>query len=53
LKQLKYKLPKHKTLFIVSTDAHYYANHGILKTISNYDICSDMFRFTQEPRSCA
>jgi len=36
---------------IVPTDAHYYKNHRMLKQFKNYNSCSDMFRFTQEPSS--
>ena len=39
-----------KTL-IIPTDAHNYKNHKILKQYKNYNTCSDMFRFTQEPSS--
>ena len=37
-----------KTLFIVPTDAHYYKFMEMLKQYKIYNICSDMFRFTQE-----
>ena len=37
--------------FIIPTDAHYYKNHRMLKRFKNYNTCSDMFRFTQEPSS--
>jgi len=40
-----------KTLFIVSTDAHYYKIIEMLKQYKNYNTCYDMFRFTQEPSS--
>jgi hypothetical protein len=40
-----------KMLFIVPTDAHYYKIVEMLKQFKNYDTCSDMFRFTQEPSS--
>jgi hypothetical protein len=40
-----------KTLFIVPTDAHYYKIIEMLKQYKNYNTCSDMFRFTQEPPS--
>jgi hypothetical protein len=38
-----------KTLFIAPTDAQYYKTTEMLKQFKNYNICSDMFRFTQEP----
>jgi len=38
-------------LFIVLIDAHYYKNIEMLKQFKNYNTCSDMFRFTQEPSS--
>ena len=41
-----------KTLFIVPTDAHYYKVIEMLKQfLKNYNTCSDMFRFAQEPSS--
>ena len=40
-----------KTLFIVPTDAHYYKIIEMLKQFKDYNTCSDMFRFTQEPSS--
>jgi hypothetical protein len=40
-----------KTLFIVPIDAHYYKNYRMLKQYKNYNTCSDMFSFTQEPSS--
>jgi hypothetical protein len=40
-----------KSLFVVPTDAHYYKIIEMLKQFTNYNICSDMFRFTQEPSS--
>ena len=40
-----------KTRFIVPTDAHYYKIIEMLKQYKNYNTCSDMFRFTQEPSS--
>jgi hypothetical protein len=40
-----------KTQFTVPTDAHYYKYHRILKQFKNYNTCSDMFRFAQEPSS--
>ena len=40
-----------KHYFIVPTDAHYYKDHRNVKTTENYNVCSDMFRFTQEPSS--
>ena len=40
-----------KTLLIIPNDAHYYKITEMLKTIKNYNTCSDMFRFTQEPSS--
>jgi hypothetical protein len=40
-----------KTLFIVPTDAHCYKIIEMLKQYKNYNTCSDMFRFTQEPSS--
>jgi hypothetical protein len=40
-----------KILFIVPTDAHYYKIIEMLKQFKNYDTCSDMFWFTQEPSS--
>ena len=40
-----------KTLFTVPTDAHYHKIIEMLKQHKNYNICSDMFRFTQEPSS--
>ena len=39
-----------KALFIVPTDAHNYKIKGILKQLK-FRLCSDMFRFTQEPSS--
>jgi len=40
-----------KNTSIIPTDAHYYKNHRMLKQFKNYNTCSDMFRFTQEPSS--
>ena len=40
-----------KTLFTVPTEAHYYKIIEMLKQYKNYNTCSDMFRFTQEPSS--
>ena len=40
-----------KTLFKVPTDSHYYKIIEMLKQFKNYNICYDMFRFTQEPSS--
>ena len=40
-----------KTLFIVPTDARYYKIIEMLRQYKNYNTCSDMFWFTQEPSS--
>jgi hypothetical protein len=40
-----------KILFTVPTVAHYYEIVEMLKQFKKYDICSDMFRFTQEASS--
>jgi len=40
-----------KTLFIFPADAHYYKIIEMLKHYKNYNTCSDMFWFTQEPSS--
>ena len=40
-----------KTLFIFPSDAHNYKIIEMLKAFKNYNTCSDMFRFTQEPSS--
>jgi hypothetical protein len=42
-----------KHFFIFPTDARYYKIIEMLKQfkIKNYNTCSDMFRFTQEPSS--
>ena len=40
-----------KTLFFVPTGAHNYKIIEILKQFKDYNTCSDMFRFTQEPSS--
>ena len=46
-----YNIKESKTLFIVQTDAHYYKIIEMLKQYKNYNTCSDMLRFTQEPSS--
>jgi hypothetical protein len=38
-----------KTLFIIPTDAHYYKITGMLKQLK-FRNCSEMFRFTPEPK---
>jgi hypothetical protein len=45
------KLQRSEILFIFPNDAHYYKIVEMLKQFKNYDTCSDMFRFTQEPSS--
>jgi len=40
-----------KNNFVIPTDAQYYKSHRMLKQFKNYNTCSDMFRFTQEPSS--
>jgi hypothetical protein len=53
LRQFTHQMKKTccRILFIVPTDAHYYKIVEMLKQFKNYDTCSDMFRFTQEPSS--
>jgi hypothetical protein len=40
-----------KNTFFLPTDTHCYKIIEMLKQYKNYNICSDMFRFTQEPSS--
>jgi translation initiation factor 2 beta subunit (eIF-2beta)/eIF-5 len=41
-----------KTLLIIQTDVHYYKIvETLIQFLKNYNTCSDMFRFTQEPSS--